>query len=1009
MKYAIIHLADIHYRKEESEGSLDIFNHLLDDLKLQKEPLSDYQFYIAITGDIVFSGEDSYSYSRFINDFDNKLNELGLTKDFRIIVPGNHDIDRSIFLSGFDYYHDTMQKNMETETTFNNYIKDLSYQDNKFENYQIFASEFAKYGIDYSTPGKGWILDENLGIFCLNTSLCSFGGFNKMKDKYNLSVFTRGIMDWCNDTDTSMNILLMHHPIAHFTAWCKKSIKQIIEDNFKLCLCGHDHEQDLYYNKISHNSLTCSAPQVYTSKDDLLGYSIILIDNYSVNKIIYREFINGNFLDGQRFSGSNDGIVSIQDNYHKSIELLEHNLNNSLSFFKGQRVFFTKPKISKVREFNDDPNLLDDIIKEPKSFIVTSHPQFGLTCLSHFMRMEAFKQNNFWVYIDSKHTKARNIKSEIDYQLMNFNMKSEDIKCIIIDSWDSSIIDHCNILKCIDDDFKDIPIIVMSNYTDYFYSSNFNFDDLDRNFELLHLQAMNRNKVRNFVSQYIQENNVEKEDVIVTKVIKDLEVLNVHRTPLNCLTLLKVFERDFHENLINRTKMIKAVLFILFTDADSFTYSSTKPNVDDCEYVLGRFCKGLIEKKVRSFRKNIFMNELKDYCSEKLITIDLETLLDILESNNIILQYNDSLEFKHRYWIYYFASTYMLQDESFRDYILNGKNYVNFPEIIEFYTGIDGRRALAIQILLDDLNELNDTVNNSIGIREDFNPFETLIWKPSASTIETIRNSISEKVEKSNLPRVIKDQHADLSYDSEAPYDQSIGQFLNEYSVISLIQNIRASSRALRNSNYISPKLKKDMIQAILNGWEQMSKVIFWLSPTLAKKGNATYDGLYVYLEDKFFDESEKSLLKNLETIIKHNPFNVVKHFKDDLSSMKMGPLIFDRLKGDLSVLHKHFISLFLVFERPIGWYKCLFEFMNLLHRNSFILGDLYNTIRIELKKGFVSSSDKQDLKMLLSIVAAKHDYAPRIKLSEIPIDMAINEKNLLEIDKIIATSKKKN
>ena len=149
--------------------------------------------------------------------------------------------------------------------------------------------------------------------------------------------------------------------------------------------------------------------------------------------------------------------------------------------------------------------------------------------------------------------------------------------------------------------------------------------------------------------------------------------------------------------------MIKAVLFILFTDADSFKYSSIKPDVQDCEYILGKFCKTLIEKAKRNFTLSDFFNNLEKYCHEKLITLDIRVLLDILMSNNIVIQYNnDELEFKHSYWIFYFASNYMLHDENFKEYILQNQTYVNFPEIIEFYTGLDGRRNDAIEILLRD-------------------------------------------------------------------------------------------------------------------------------------------------------------------------------------------------------------------------------------------------------------------------------------------------------------------
>ena len=79
---------------------------------------------------------------------------------------------------------------------------------------------------------------------------------------------------------------------------------------------------------------------------------------------------------------------------------------------------------------------------------------------------------------------------------------------------------------------------------------------------------------------------------------------------------------------------------------------------------------------------------------------------------------------------------------------------------------------------------------------------------------------------------------------------------------------------------------------------------------------------------------------------------------------------------------------------------------MNQLHRNSFILGNLYNSMKNEIEKGFVSENDSNELKRLVNIVVAKHEYAPKIKISEIPKGMTINEINKLPIDKIIAAGK---
>jgi predicted MPP superfamily phosphohydrolase len=1006
MNYAIVHISDIHFLKDKPESASTVINALIKDLKTQTNDLHNYTILLAITGDVVSQGTDVEAYNSFFSEFDGKFNKIKISRDNRIIVPGNHDIDREILKENLQEYQKLLYQKMQNEEVFNDFLYAEGLKANLFENYLLFDSDFAQYGLDYNPLGKGWTIDDEFGVYCLNSALCSFGGLEKIKDKNKLAINTRGLIDWCLKTKTKNNILLMHHPINHLTKWHKNELKQIIEKYFFLCLCGHDHEQDLYYNKISNKSLICTVSQLFTKKDDLLGYSIIHIERNFVEKIQYRQYLNGKFLNGSAFSGNNEGVICLPNNHSKCLEFLDIQLYNALSFFKNQPVVFIEPKLSKEREFNNEANLLDEIISEPKSTIITAHPQFGLTCLSHHMRLKAFKDNKFWIYLDAKHIKTRHIETKVQEQLAFFDKTFDDIQCIIIDSWDSSIVDNRNIFKSVDEDYKDIPIIVMTNYSEQHFNSDFNFSELNRKYDFIHLQALQRNKVREFVCKYNKVQNIEKEDLVVSKVVKDLEALNVHRTPANCLTLLKVFERNFNEDLVNRTKMLQAALFILFTDSDSFTYASDRPDVEDCEYIIGRFCKTLILKRVRRFSSLEFLIELRKYCKESLRTVNIDILVDILESNKILIKYKDDFEFKHSCWIYYFAATYMHHDKVFRDYILENREYVNFPEMIEFYTGIDGKRTDAIKILLRDLKELNETVDCKIGIPGDFNPFSQIVWKPSDGTIEAIRKEISEKVQQSNLPTDIKDQAADQCYNSETPYNQSIHQLLNEYSVISLFQGIKASSRALRNSSYISTELKKEMMKMILNAWEQVSRVFFWLTPVLAQNQKANFEGLALFLFGFNKEDSCENLLKK---IFEANPYNVVSLFKDDLSSKKIGPLLFEFLKNKEPEIQRHFLAHFLIRERPIGWYTELFDFMNLLHRNSFYLGDLYDVLNHEIQKGFVSNSDLKDLQKIAYIIIAKHQTGPKEKIENInaiPSNMTINEENKLPIDKILALRK---
>ena len=81
-------------------------------------------------------------------------------------------------------------------------------------------------------------------------------------------------------------------------------------------------------------------------------------------------------------------------------------------------------------------------------------------------------------------------------------------------------------------------------------------------------------------------------------------------------------------------------------------------------------------------------------------------------------------------------------------------------------------------------------------------------------------------------------------------------------------------------------------------------------------------------------------------------------------------------------------------------------DFMNLLHANSFYLGDLCDVIESEIKLGFASGSELRGLRELAAIVVAKLDYSRKSRVKEIPAEKIINELNELEIDKIRAKEK---
>src|SRR5690606_8105540 len=225
----------------------------------------------------------------------------------------------------------------------------------------------------------------------------------------------------------------------------------------------------------------------------------------------------------------------------------------------------------------------------------------------------------------------------------------------------------------------------------------------------------------------------------------------------------------------------------------------TKPDLKDCEYVLGRYSEMMIRNGKYFFSKESFVKELKDFCQEKLIDLEIDLVFDVLVVNHIIVKQEFDYCFRSSFWIYYFAAKRMHNDNEFAEYIFDSKKYVSFPEIVEFYTGIDRNKSDALEILTRDLKETCDIVNSKVRLSGEMNIFSQINWKPTEQQIQNAQNELSENVINSGLPDNIKDQHADRSYNQIRPYNQNIQAFFSEYSLHNLIQNTKASSRALRN------------------------------------------------------------------------------------------------------------------------------------------------------------------------------------------------------------------
>ncbi|MEQ1500527.1 MAG: SEFIR domain-containing protein, partial [Parcubacteria group bacterium] len=243
---------------------------------------------------------------------------------------------------------------------------------------------------------------------------------------------------------------------------------------------------------------------------------------------------------------------------------LTQKLENALRSFSSQPSVWVSPILSRKSELDKDaksePRIdMTEFDANPKSALIKAPPQYGQTSLAHFLVREAWRtqSNSLWLYLDSRDLKphASSINEAISNELKILGCTEQDIKCVILDSWSPNEKDSFKLLNNLCQHFKNVPIVCMEQVDISLFNQPDN-KEVGRQFEVLYLWSLPRELLRKIVADYNAIKYIGDEDAVTARLASDLDVLNLHRTPLNCLTLLKVSEIDFEESPINRTEMI---------------------------------------------------------------------------------------------------------------------------------------------------------------------------------------------------------------------------------------------------------------------------------------------------------------------------------------------------------------------------------------------------------------------------------------------------------------------
>ena len=125
------------------------------------------------------------------------------------------------------------------------------------------------------------------------------------------------------------------------------------------------------------------------------------------------------------------------------------------------------------------------------------------------------------------------------------------------------------------------------------------------------------------------------------------------------------------------------------------------------------------------------------------------------------------------------------------------------------------------------------------------------------------------------------------------------------------------AARARRNSDHVSPELKRKLLQEVINCWIRVCQILILLSPVLAEEGIAIFEGMGFYLAKSFDDIPSKQ--ERWKIVMNVVPDNVVRWYHEDIFSKKLGALFGRYVAAHQGNLGELLVLLLMTTQRPPG------------------------------------------------------------------------------------------
>lgn len=309
----ILHLSDFHFRKDREEDFNDVLFGLGDTIAtMVKDDKSPH--FVVLTGDLAWSGKKAeYQLAKKWID-EHLLKPIkGFSVENLLIIPGNHDVDRSKVNSAINYLERGFREGNQHDITGVLRDKDtrnllLRTQKEYLKFFNGYRSASQNLRVPWWSKTHTTNNGVSIGFAGLATSLVAYGEDDEVYGKLVLADYQRSNV-FTRLRNVNVRIALIHHPVSYLISEERRSVLQYLLNNCSIILRGHVHEQDsLMYKTQDSHIVELATGSAYHDKRYDNTFQIVEIDTEKRTvRVEYRLWKSGSWIVDKNAYQTTDG------------------------------------------------------------------------------------------------------------------------------------------------------------------------------------------------------------------------------------------------------------------------------------------------------------------------------------------------------------------------------------------------------------------------------------------------------------------------------------------------------------------------------------------------------------------------------------------------------------------------------------------------------------------------------------------------------------------------------